>query len=556
MLNLFLHPKDLEIILCSPPDFVDRKQKFNQSEKLACKELFLSHFQDPNLMYSLSCYLQWLLHSSSFQKYKTTKKKIPFLIQQQKQKFQKDAKYLKKGVSGEVFSSEFIDHFPIIIKYAKRWDSFTDILHEYAIAMFGTNKLRYICPNYSYSFALYQNPNFTNRGLVMEKIPGMTFLEMLEIYIEKRDSKYIINFLKVFFQLILALELGQETVFFTHYDLHYNNVMVRELPEPLQEIYYQVFNKIYRIKNVNLIPTVIDFGHASIKTKEGYIGKGFHNSFSVEGMYPFYIPGADLFKIIMGSYCKLFINVKDKTIKFKPIDQASIGFKISNFFKKIITEFFQINIWDVAYPNYVDPKVFFRPPDVTQFNCVYNSPLNLLDFLERKKMDLCQICGISDFPWAKSNNFQFVGTFIPKNIPEIANCYQGLYCSKVKTPFTMKNVFETTWNTTEITDNSPAEIIFDRVYTTRQKIITKPIPKLNLNNARELMDYLGDRELWNNFEIYMNSIMTSFRLGKPLPQHVGEFYYKNLTTLQYFYRVYICIKGFLSYLYDLHGSSV
>ena len=219
-------------------------------------------------MYSLSCYLQWLLYSSSGQKYLTAKKKIPFLVKQQEQKFQKGAKYLKKGVSGQVYSTEFIDHFPIIIKYAKRWDSFTDILHEYAIAMFGTNKLRYICPNYGYSFALYQKEDFQSRGLVMEKIPGMTFLEMLELYIQKRDSKYIIRFLKVFFQLILALELGQETVFFTHYDLHMENVVLYE-PAPGQyiEFHYHTLTGVISFKSP-YIAKIIDYGRSYIHDGE------------------------------------------------------------------------------------------------------------------------------------------------------------------------------------------------------------------------------------------------------------------------------------------------
>jgi len=565
MFDSFLHPKEFDIIQCPPPNFIDKKrQKLNDFEKKTCRDLFITNFQDVYLMQSLSCYLQWLLYSSSFVKHETSKKMIPILITQEKQKFQKKLDYKARGISGEVFASEFLDHFPIVVKYGIKFESFSDILHEYMIAIKGTNKLRLLCSNFGYTMALYLNPNcdsrkVNNRGreieikicktsrLVMENIPGPTYSRFLLNIIKLPFSeKYMNLFLKIFVQLILALEIGQETVFFTHYDLHSSNILIRETQTPIENIVYQVLNTIYTFDSVRYVPTIIDFGHASIKTPEGYIGKAFHNSFAVEGMYPFYIPGADIFKIIMSIWLGLFNKKTGDNYTLIQFDPNSMGHVLSNFFSFILEGFFKVQTWNPEKSLYVNP-VDFQRPDVTRLKCVYNSPLHLLDFFEKKRQVILNMCRIPNYPWTTKPKQEFVTTFIPTDTAQIGSCFESLYCSKINTK--MENVFASTWNLTEGNfDNTPAEIIL--------RFLGKPIPRLELQYLDNLIDYLGNLQDWENFVIYMNRVMSFLRAGKRLPDKVGNFYLDNILILQYFYRAYICIKGFFSYLHNIHKIAV
>jgi serine/threonine protein kinase len=563
MLYNFIHPKDLSIIYCNAPEFLEKS--FEKFKKTECEK----SFRDANFMYSLSCYMQWLIYSSSHVKYDTPKHLIPLLVSEQCEKIQNKKQTIMGGVSGDIFKSLFAYKYPIIIKYKSLWSSMTDFLHEYQIGMMGTNKLRIACPNFCYTLAIYHNPNCvtekvlrqqkqvsvkvcrTNR-LVLEYIPGITFKDYLKkIMVLPRNEVNINGFLKIFIQIILSLEISQQSLFFTHHDLHYNNIMI--MPNKSKNTCnYQVFDQVYQIQSSNT-PIIIDFGHASIIDGNQILGKAYHNSFADIGLFPFYLPGADLYKVI-GSIWFEFFHKLQKDGKRMPYKYSAntMGSVLTKFFQFILDNFYNIQTWSPQNANYINIKLLARP-DILGTEQVYLSTFSFLDFLNKTQDSILTLFDLEHYPWTQlpiqdlqQGQIRASQTSLKKIL---VSCYEYLTCSRLKQGGDLKNVFENTWNEEPILNNDPAFKIIQRVFTP-DGFTSLPIPKLNLENLDTLTTYLGDLQDWEEFVNYMNKIFTHLQLHKPLPSDVWDYYIHSKTNLIYFYRVYICIKSFFSYVVE------
>src|SRR5699024_1716601 len=105
------------------------------------------------------------------------------------------------------------------------------------------------------SFCQNNKRNVVNY-IIYEKINGIVLSE----FIIDKDEEVILNILT---QLILALGVAYEKYEFTHYDLHSNNIIVRELDEEV-EIKYTIEGKDYFVVT-KYIPTIIDYGRSFIR---------------------------------------------------------------------------------------------------------------------------------------------------------------------------------------------------------------------------------------------------------------------------------------------------
>lgn len=196
----------------------------------------------------------------------------------------------------------------------------SDQIHEYFIGAFGTNTLRSLIPNFAFMLGLFkcsppyidnssylggttenqrksltfcQNDTFGNdvNYLIYENVAdSVTLREFIE------SGKSFNEFLNVFTQVVLALDLAYENLDFTHYDLHTENVLVRELPE---EIYipYKIDNQTKYLRT-KYVATIIDFGRSHIK----YNNKHYGYAFPEYGIYPDRsYPMYDIYKLLMFS---------------------------------------------------------------------------------------------------------------------------------------------------------------------------------------------------------------------------------------------------------------
>jgi len=193
----------------------------------------------------------------------------------------------------------------VVIK-APRRPGFDNLIHEYFVAVgggfrsasgaprsvIGTNMLRKVCLNYAQILGAFRcgppdidplskrlrswcdttMPSAYVNYVVYEKIPGPDINKMA------KSGMTATLFITSMLQIAFALELGQMYNGFTHYDLHYENVIMREAnpSNPTEEVQIPfVFTEdmTYYVESA-YIPTIIDFGRSHIQTPPPGLNQG------------------------------------------------------------------------------------------------------------------------------------------------------------------------------------------------------------------------------------------------------------------------------------------
>lgn len=201
-----------------------------------------------------------------------------------------------QGSQAIVYFTNIISDVETVIKIPKNDKQFEQLIKEYFIGIAVINNLRYKVPNFMYTlggFIQPYNPKKCNTFISCEKIPGITLEKAL-----KQNKIDFNDYLNIYVQLLLALEVAQQDCRFCHYDLHVNNIVLRPINKPYS--YTLVFNdKRYDITAKKYIPVIIDFGIATVRYKKQTIGS---QEYSKYGMKQFLIQGVDMYKILFYSY--------------------------------------------------------------------------------------------------------------------------------------------------------------------------------------------------------------------------------------------------------------
>lgn len=176
--------------------------------------------------------------------------------------------------------------------------------HEYFVGTFGTNKLRALdIPNFAYIYGRFQcSPPITdNRSVVAwcnKSKPAVNYLLYENITPAITMRQYVASctfnqFLNKYLQVLLALSKANEVIDFTHYDLHDENVLIRQVQ---QEFYIQ-YDKLYLLTDA--VATIIDYGKSHIV----YDGQHFGDHFLSEyGVFPDHsFPLHDAYKFLLMS---------------------------------------------------------------------------------------------------------------------------------------------------------------------------------------------------------------------------------------------------------------
>lgn len=534
----FYESRNFKIINCKNLNInVQQKQNIDIQN---CKEIFSRNFMNPNFMYSYSCFLEWYLYTSS----KTSKNEIPIL----ENNVFKNIKKINQGISSHISDLQFFkDLFPIIIKTPKNLMSFIDIIHEFIIGKYGTNNIRNIIPNFCYNMTIYYEKKNNSINLIQEKIIGKTLKSYINELIHRPfHPKLSIEFLKILIQIILALEISQEICYFTHYDLHAENIVLRNFN--LSKYEYQTYNLIYELNDIEIIPTIIDYGHSCVMYDKGFIGKDGINSFFQYGMYPFYIPGADLFKLLIYIWINLFLDVekvadKGKVIKkYKPklFKKNTMGDVLFKFLDYTIYHFFGIQTINPNMHKYLD--VNFLTSNYyngTNLIDIYKSPNDFLCFLNSEYKKILQIFGLKYYPW----NIKFNNKIkIQKNSIEIEKCFNKHFCCSLKN--SIKNVYALTFVNSF---HNPNIIILQKIIFNKKKIVS-----LSIQNIESIINYLTPIEDWDNYERLCNYIISSLRNDTIINQDLIDFFNKHFYNIIYHLRLYVCLKGFTSYIHTFY----
>lgn len=171
---------------------------------------------------------------------------------------------------------------------------YNNLIHELFVGLLGTNSLRQYIPNFAYLYSFYKcSPPFLSLNenmsvltwchdhpplteyLFYERIPTtLSFFDYLkEITFE--------GFLRVYLQVLFALQVAGREIQFTHYDLHTDNILLRNPPPSLagRQFYIPLYydgdvkgKKVYIL--ADQIATFIDYGYSRMIYKEKVYASG------------------------------------------------------------------------------------------------------------------------------------------------------------------------------------------------------------------------------------------------------------------------------------------
>lgn len=268
---------------------------------------------------------------------------------------------------------------------------------EYFITLTQLNILRYYLPNFMMTYGQFKciKPSISTEKIYFKKMckpkgnyVNYTLYERiigisLETYLMSSELKYE-NFLNCFVQLLFALEKAQEECGFTHFDLHYDNIILKKSDLYEYDVYCNGVK--YTVEIDDYIPVIIDYGHACVKKYNGntyrYIGYG---DFPEHGMMNFIVPGYDMYKIMYFCIYKLDMNISRNISR--PESE-----KILNMFRKIFSYFYGKNEPYTLFQNNRVNNVHLEQcmneyGKMATFSTIGNrTPIELIQFLMESKI--------------------------------------------------------------------------------------------------------------------------------------------------------------------------
>lgn len=180
-----------------------------------------------------------------------------------------------------------------------------DLAHE-AVVGYALAPLRALIPNFSWVYGVLRCsiPLLTDKDtklsswcddvnnpvtyVVYEKVPGVN----LKKFIKTCSGE---DFLNLYLQIIFSLIMAENYCGFTHYDLHYDNIIVRPLKEKA-DIIYDLGDGVKVVLNTGYIATFIDYGFSRVEFDGRTSGRYGYEAFSIYGDKSYIM--FDIFKIL------------------------------------------------------------------------------------------------------------------------------------------------------------------------------------------------------------------------------------------------------------------
>jgi len=150
-----------------------------------------------------------------------------------------------------------------VVKAKPKWEG--EIIHEALVGIKYINKLRQYIPNFAYIFGYFTCEEYDKElcngknviaYVVYENIPGQTLYDAIVDGLNGDD------FLNIYLQILLSLDLAYRNYKFTHYDLHTDNVVLRKFDDYIYVIY--PYNNGYVLVKTKYIPVIIDYANSYI----------------------------------------------------------------------------------------------------------------------------------------------------------------------------------------------------------------------------------------------------------------------------------------------------
>ena len=212
---------------------------------------------------------------------------------------------------GVVTKTLLFDNFHAALKKSKT-PSFDDITYRDFCVGINLNKILDEAPFFVRTLGCFIHENQFH--IATEFIEGIN----LKKFIILKNSTFT-DFINIFFQILLGLEIAQNKLNFSHYDLHTDNVILIH-QKPNSTFTVKMYDKNFIIKN-KYKPVMIDFGLSSIHTKGQTVGQP---KLEKKGILPYLSPGYDIYIFLL--FCRDIAQNKNLSI-FKGIDNLLLFFK-------------------------------------------------------------------------------------------------------------------------------------------------------------------------------------------------------------------------------------
>jgi hypothetical protein len=154
----------------------------------------------------------------------------------------------------------------LVIKVPRRNDGTVDsLMYEYLVGEVIRQVVYPLCPNFNKIYGYLKNDD--NEYLLIERIlPGTSFREYFDILKTDRSKDNIM--ISLVLQVLYAIALAQERVEFTHYDLHFGNIVIKHDPS-ITFIQYTINNQTYTVPVYDgMISVIIDYGRSHVKSEK------------------------------------------------------------------------------------------------------------------------------------------------------------------------------------------------------------------------------------------------------------------------------------------------
>lgn len=270
-----------------------------------------------------------------------------------------DADLNKKSKQEEIAENFFI------LKYPKRGS----LNHECFVAFKATNYLRQNCPNFMYIFDTfdcsipviapdgkainwcnkYDNQDNTIYAILENCHPNISFSEFCK-------NCSLKDFIRYYFQIVLAIREGYLKYKFTHYDMHTGNILLRKVSSDKFYIPYETLQGIIYLESLEYISTIIDYGFSYIEVDSQHFG---FNLKLPKGVYIQALPITDVYKLLCSSLflMKKYNNPTFENAKYllnffidsSDYEQFINQQLLNNFYLPLIPEVIKIN-----YDDYID----------------------------------------------------------------------------------------------------------------------------------------------------------------------------------------------------------
>lgn len=216
-----------------------------------------------------------------------------------------------KSKQGDVMKATILDKFKVVVKKSKstRFDEIT--LRDFCVGIH-LNKILDEAPFFVRTLG---NFNYNNKfHILTEYVEG----ENLKNFIQNKEHTFS-DFLNIFFQIILGLEIAQNKLNFSHYDLHTDNVILVPIKHSFN---ISLYGYSYTIK-YDYKPVMIDFGLSSIHVNGQTIGQ---IKLESKGIFNHISPGYDIYVFLL--FCLDVSQSCSNLSIFKGIIDLLVFFKI------------------------------------------------------------------------------------------------------------------------------------------------------------------------------------------------------------------------------------